>query len=106
MRLLFAAALALASAWALGQDGQAKAIEGFHAGAALKLETFDCRMQGAYSCGIERKGSDTLEWSASCRTAAKLRNLGRGYDGDSELVGKYKDAVLFWDQYCDAHPEY
>ena len=106
MRQLVTAALALASAWALGQDEQAEAIDHFHEGAALILETFACEMQGAYLCGIEHKGTDTLTWSASCRKAAKLRDFGRGYDGDSELVGKYKDAVLFWDQYCGSHPEY
>ncbi len=106
MRLLFAAALALASAWALGQDEQAEAINDFHKGAALLLETFACRTQGAVLCGHEHEGTETLMWSQACRMAAMQRDLGQGYDGDSELVGKYMDAVLFWDQYCDAHPEY
>ncbi len=70
------------------------------------LKTLKCGVAGAWSCGVMDKDSDTLNWSASCRTAAKLRDLGRSYDGDSELVGKYKDAVLFWDQYCESRPEY
>ena len=108
MRLLLALALALASASALGQDAPAAAvaIQDFYAAAARKLENIDCRLMGALSCGSEHRGSATLEWSASCRDAAEWRDLGRNYNGNAELVNKYKDALLFWDEYCSRHPEY
>ena len=108
MRLLLAAALALASTSGLGQDAPAAAvaIADLHAAAARKLKNDDCRSLGAPLCGYQHKDTATLEWSASCRQAAQWRNLGRNYQGDAELVGKYKDAVSFWDAYCVAHPEY
>ena len=119
MRRLLAAALALTSASALGQVGPfdderaeaqdamaSEAIQDFYAAAARKLENTYCRLFGAWSCGIEHKGTATLEWSASCRDAAKWRDLGRNYNGNAELVNKYKDAHLFWNEYCGSHPEY
>ena len=106
MRLLLAATLALASASAIGQDAPAAAIQDFYAAAARLLKTDDCRSLGADICGAQHETTKTLDWSASCRQAAKWRDLGRNYQGDAELVGKYKDANQFWDRYCSAHPDY
>ena len=108
MRLSLAAALALASASALGQDAPAAAvaIADLHAAAARKLENDDCSSFGAFLCGHIHKGNATLDWSASCRQAAQWRNLGRNYQGNAELVGKYKDAVSFWGDYCGDHSDW
>ena len=105
MRLLLAAALALASASALGQDAPAaaEAIQDFYAAAANKDK--DCP-GGAIDCGFDEMS--TLDYAASCRQAAQWRDLGRNYQGgDAELIGKYKDALSFWSEYCSfGHSEW
>ena len=86
---------------------QAAAIQDFHAAAAHLLTNDDsCRRHGALHCGLEHEMQKTPEWKASCHQAAKWRDLGRNYQGDAELVGKYKDANQFWEQYCSNHPDY
>ena len=107
MKMLLTAALALASASALGQDAPAaaEAIQDFYADAALLLKE-DCRTDAPVVCGRRHRGDALLEWSATCREAAQWRNLGRNYNGNAVLAGKYKDAILFWDSYCSIHPEY